>query len=100
MTMAKEKNDPEAEKYLIILHQCRSMVGNKALQSVLVKLVSSVKAGSRRCKSHREGNEGGKPAEIWTRVWKGAHLSLSERRKGEEVFQREMLLMWKIWPYG
>ena len=39
--MAKEKNDPESERYSIILGQCRSLVGNKVLQSVLVKLVAS-----------------------------------------------------------
>ena len=62
--------------------------------------VSSVKVGSRRCKSHREGNEGRKPDEIWSRAWKGAHLSLFERKKGEEGFQHEMLLMWKFQQYG
>ena len=41
VTVAKEKNDPESEKYSIILRQCHSFVGNKALQSVLVKLVAS-----------------------------------------------------------
>ena len=40
-TVAKEKNDPESEKYSIILRQCRSLVGNKASQSVLVKLRAS-----------------------------------------------------------
>ena len=41
VTVTKEKNDPESDKYSIILRQCRSLVGNKALQSVLLKLVAS-----------------------------------------------------------
>ena len=41
VTVAKEKNDPESEKYSIVLPQCRPLVGSKALQSVLVKLVAS-----------------------------------------------------------
>ena len=41
MTVAKETNNPESEKYSIILCLCLSFVGNKALQSVLVTLVAS-----------------------------------------------------------
>jgi len=39
--VAKDKKDPESEKYSIVLHQCWPLVGRKALQHVLVKLVAS-----------------------------------------------------------
>ena len=35
------KGDSEAEKYSIILRQCRPLVGSKALHSVLIKLVAT-----------------------------------------------------------
>ena len=41
VNVAKDKGDLEAEKYSIILRQCRPLVGSKALQSVLIKLVAT-----------------------------------------------------------
>ena len=41
MTVAKEKKDPESERYSIVIRQCRPLVGSKELQRFLVKLVAS-----------------------------------------------------------
>ena len=41
VNVAKDKGDSEAKKYSIILCQCRPLVGSKALQSVLIKLVAT-----------------------------------------------------------
>ena len=67
VTVAKEKNDPESEKYSIVLPQCRPLVGSKALECSCK--ISSVETRSRDCKSHREGCEGAEPAERRRRAW-------------------------------
>lgn len=41
VNVARDKGDSEAEKYSIILRQCRPLVGSKALHSVLIKLVAT-----------------------------------------------------------
>lgn len=37
---AREKKDERAKKYSVILRQCRPLIGNPAMQPVLVKLVA------------------------------------------------------------